>query len=167
MPDENTPQTPVPAEPTPPAESPQAEPAKEVQPPPEQEAPASPAPAETAPASGGKKILIIEDERPLAHALELKFTHEGYQTEIATNGAEGLQKAEAGGYSLILLDLIMPEMDGFTFMEKLQHKVPIIVLSNLGQEEDKKRALEMGAVAYFVKSNTPITEIITKAKESL
>src|SRR5690606_14753939 len=136
----------------------------------EQQGTAAPAPAEaetSASGGSGKKILIIEDERPLAHALELKFTHEGYQTEIATNGAEGLEKAEAGGFSLSLLDLIMPEMDGFTFMEKLQNKTPIIVLSNLGQEEDKTRALGMGAVAYFVKSNTPITEIITKAKESL
>ena len=113
---------------------------------------------------GGKKILIVEDERPLAHALELKFTHEGYDVTIATDGEEGLKLAKASKYSMILLDLIMPQMDGFTFMEQLKKKSPVIVLSNLGQDEDKERAAKLGAVDYFVKSNTPITDIIKKVK---
>lgn len=129
---------------------------------------ASPKPAEkVGPPKNGKRILIVEDERPLAHALELKFTHEGYETKIAANGSEGLQIAQKENFDMILLDLIMPELDGFAFMEQLGKKVPVIVLSNLGQEEDKTRALAMGAVAYFVKSNTPITEIIKKVKETL
>lgn len=118
-------------------------------------------------AKKGKKILIVEDERPLSHALELKFTHEGYEVVIATNGVEGLQHAKATNFSMILLDLIMPQMDGFTFMEQLKKKTPVIVLSNLGQEEDKERALKMGAVAYFVKSNTPIIDIIKKVQSTL
>ncbi|MCA9370971.1 MAG: response regulator, partial [Candidatus Peregrinibacteria bacterium] len=61
----------------------------------------------------GKKVLIVEDERPLAHALELKFSHEGYAVTIATDGAEALKQANSGTYDTILLDLIMPNMDGF------------------------------------------------------
>jgi len=112
----------------------------------------------------GKKILIVEDERPLAHALELKFGNEGYEVTIATDGQEGLEMANNNKFHVILLDLIMPHIDGFTFMEKLQNKSPIIILSNLGQDEDRERAKKLGAVEYFVKSNTPITEIIQKVK---
>jgi DNA-binding response OmpR family regulator len=116
--------------------------------------------------SAGKKVLIVEDERPLSHALELKFTHEGYDVVIATDGAEALKIANTTKFAVILLDLIMPNMDGFTFMEQLKNKSPIIVLSNLGQDEDKARAKELGAIGYFVKSNTPITEIIKTVKSN-
>lgn len=121
----------------------------------------------SAPKGKNKKILIVEDERPLAHALELKFSHEGYDIVIATDGMEALKSANEEKYSLILLDLIMPKMDGFTFMEKLTKKTPVIILSNLGQEEDKTRAKKLGAKAYFVKSNTPITDIIKAVKAAL
>lgn len=119
---------------------------------------------ETTTKKKGKRVLIVEDERPLAHALELKFTHEGYDVQIATDGAEALKEANTVAFDAILLDLIMPNMDGFTFMENLKKKAPIIILSNLGQDEDKERATSLGAVDYFVKSNTPITEIIAKVK---
>ena len=119
---------------------------------------------ETSKKSAGKTVLIVEDERPLAHALELKFSHEGYTVKIATDGKEALQEANTKKYDAILLDLIMPNMDGFTFMEQLKQKTPIIILSNLGQDEDKERAKKLGAVEYFVKSNTPITEIIKTVK---
>lgn len=122
--------------------------------------------SEKAPKKTGKKVLIVEDERPLAHALELKFSHEGYETVIATDGAEALKIANATKFSAILLDLIMPNLDGFTFMEQLKKKSPIIVLSNLGQDEDKERAKELGAIGYFVKSNTPITDIIKAVKST-
>jgi DNA-binding response OmpR family regulator len=120
-----------------------------------------------APKKTGKKVLVVEDERPLAHALELKFSHEGYDVIIATDGAEALKLANETKFSVILLDLIMPNMDGFTFMEQLKKKSPIIILSNLGQDEDKERAKELGAIGYFVKSNTPITEIIKTVKSTV
>ncbi|TSC59109.1 MAG: transcriptional regulator [Candidatus Peregrinibacteria bacterium Greene0416_19] len=120
--------------------------------------------------AGRKKVLIIEDEKPLAHALELKVGHEGYQTTVCLNGAEGLKEALESKYDLILLDLIMPEMDGFTFLHELQQKkikVPVIVLSNLGQEEDRAKAKGFGVVDYFVKANTPIADIVKRVKEAL
>jgi DNA-binding response OmpR family regulator len=114
-----------------------------------------------------KHVLIIEDEHPLSHALELKFTHEGFICTVANNGAEGLKEASTGKYDVILLDLIMPEMDGFTFLEQLKKKTPVIVLSNLGQTEDRDRAKALGAKNYLVKSNTPISEIVKIVKASL
>jgi len=121
-------------------------------------------------ASGKKRILIVEDERPLAHALELKMTHEGYETKVASTGSEGLKEAQSGGYDLILLDLILPEMDGFAILEALKAggKMPvIIVLSNLGQDEDRKKAAEFGAKDYLVKSNVPLSDIVKVVKASL
>src|SRR3989344_3373135 len=106
-------------------------------------------------ATGKKRVLIIEDERPLAHALELKLSHEGYETTIAGNGKEGCEKAVAEKFDLILLDLILPEMDGFAVLQELHAKkikTPVIVLSNLGQDEDRKKAKELGVVDYLVKS---------------
>lgn len=120
--------------------------------------------------SGKKKVLIVEDERPLAHALELKLSHEGYDPTVALTGSEGLQKALSGDYAVVLLDLIMPELDGFSLLEQLQQKgitSPVIVLSNLGQEEDKAKAKSLGALDYFVKANTPILEIVKRMKSAM
>jgi DNA-binding response OmpR family regulator len=119
---------------------------------------------------GQKRILIVEDEKPLAHALQLKVTHEGYDVNVALTGDEGLKAALEGKYDLILMDLIMPGMDGFTVLTQLKEKhlkTKVIVLSNLGQDEDRKRAADLGAVDYFVKANTPIADIITKINSTL
>lgn len=118
----------------------------------------------------GKKVLIIEDEKPLAHALQLKFKNQGYDVILAEDGQQGLDLAKKGKYDAILLDLIMPNMDGFTFLEELgskAKKTPILVLSNLSQAEDKGRAESMGVVGYFVKSNTPIAKIISSVQSTL
>ena len=106
----------------------------------------------------------------MAHALELKFSHEGFEIKTCTNGVEVLEEATKNKYDMILLDLIMPQMDGFTFMEELKgkkKKCKIIILSNLGQEEDRIRSKELGAIDYFVKSNTPITDIIKRVKAAI
>lgn len=127
------------------------------------------APVEKAKVSkNGKRILIVEDEKPLAHALALKMGHDGFETQMALNGAEGLKQALDGKYDLILLDLIMPEIDGFAILQEMQSKkikTPVLILSNLGQGEDRERAEKMGAVGYFVKANTPISDILKKVKE--
>lgn len=120
------------------------------------------------PSAAGKTILIVEDEKPLAHALALKMGHESFTTVIAPNGAEGLREALTGKYAIILLDLIMPEVDGFAILQAMGEKgikTPVIVLSNLGQTEDKERALKLGAKEYFVKANTPIADILKKVQE--
>lgn len=110
-----------------------------------------------------KHILIVEDERPLAHALELKMMHEGYDIHVCSTGEEGLKEALTGNYDLLLLDLILPGMDGFAILKALQEAkstLGVIVLSNLGQDEDRKKAEEYGAKQYLVKSNVPLADIV-------
>jgi DNA-binding response OmpR family regulator len=126
--------------------------------------------AAAAPATDKKKILIVEDEKPLAHALELKMHHEGYDVHVESTGQAGLDEASKGIYNLILLDLILPEMDGFTILKTLREKgvqTNVIVLSNLGQDEDRKKAKELGAKDYLVKSNVPLADIVKVVQSSL
>jgi len=117
-----------------------------------------------------KKILIVDDEKPMARALELKLQHSGFETKVVNQGAEALDSLEKDQIDLVLLDLMMPTPDGFQVLESLQKKkntVPIIVTSNLSQLEDEKRALALGAEHYFVKSNTPLSKIIEHVKKIL
>ena len=120
--------------------------------------------------ASGIKVLIVEDERPLAHALELKLKREGFDPVVALTGKEGMEKALSGTYAIILLDIIMPEVDGFTLLAEMQRqgkKTPVLVLSNLGLEEDKQKAKALGVIDYFVKANTPIANIVTRVKAVL
>jgi len=115
-----------------------------------------------------KRVLIVEDEHPLAHALELKLQHEGLEVTVATNGREAIEKVQAGGYDVMLLDLMMPEMDGFQVLQQLEgveNKPPaIFVLSNLSQQEDEEKALSFGATKFFIKSNTSLSTIVEEIK---
>ena len=117
-----------------------------------------------------KRILIVEDERPIARAFELKLSHSGFEPVVTYDGEEALLALEKQKFDLILLDLIMPKMDGFAFLRELgkrKIKVPAIVTSNLGQEEDIRRAKELGAKDYFVKSDTPIADIVAHVEKVL
>jgi DNA-binding response OmpR family regulator len=114
-----------------------------------------------------KKILIVEDERPLAHALELKLEHEGFSVAVAVNGQEALDMLAKQTFDLVLLDLVMPEMDGFQVLEKLKDtpdKPIFFVLSNLSQHEDETRVRELGAQKFYIKSDTPLTTIVEDIK---
>lgn len=118
----------------------------------------------------GKVILIVEDEKPLSHALEMKLKHQGFATKVVTNGQEALDALSKETFAMVLLDLIMPVIDGFGVLEEIKNKkidVPVIVLSNLGQDEDRAKAKALGAIDYFVKANTPIAEIVSNVKQSL
>lgn len=111
------------------------------------------------------RILIVEDEYAIAHTLQLKLQHSGYTVETAPNGQEALAffDKDAKTFDLVLLDLIMPVMNGFDFLEALHAKgivLPIIVSSNLSQEEDIKRAKELGAVDYYVKSEISVNDVV-------
>lgn len=118
----------------------------------------------------GISILVIEDEPSIATALKLKLEHEGFSVDIAGNGAEGVPMATKGKYDLILMDLVMPEMDGFAVLEAFKEKgfkTPVIVSSNLSQDEDIEKAKKLGAVDYYVKSNIPLSAIVDRVKENL
>jgi DNA-binding response OmpR family regulator len=112
-----------------------------------------------------KKILIIEDDQPLASALELKFNNTGLKAKSVFDGSQAIEALKTETYDVILCDLIMPNVDGFKVLEFLQENqipTPVIVLSNLSQAEDEKRAKELGAIDFLVKSNISIKDIIEK-----
>src|SRR5215213_1340180 len=107
-----------------------------------------------------KRVLIVEDEKPLAHALELKLTHEGMTTFVATNGAECLEILNKEQIDVILLDMMMPVMDGFQVLQELkgrENRPTIFALSNLSVHDDQQRVLDLGAQKYFIKSDTPLS----------
>lgn len=117
-----------------------------------------------------KKILILEDEKPLAHALELKLTHEGFEVTTSDSGEVGVSLLEKEKFDLVITDLILPGVDGFGVLETMQSKklhVPVMVMTNLNQEEDKKRAHDLGALDFFVKSNSTLSEIVEEVKKKI
>jgi len=118
------------------------------------------------------KVLLIEDDPLMIRLYEKIFRRKGYEVDIAERGMVGLTKAAEGKPNLILLDIMMPEMDGFEVLAKLvadpaTKSIPVIVLTNLAGEEDEKRALDMGAVRYVVKSEHNPDEIAGFAEEIL
>ncbi|MFO7807149.1 MAG: response regulator [Candidatus Moraniibacteriota bacterium] len=120
--------------------------------------------------SDKKKILVVEDDMPIARALSLKLEKEGFEVKSAGSGEEGLKVIESDDFDLVLLDLIMPEKDGFYVLEQVRKRnlnVKIMVASNLSQPKDIKKAKKMGAVDYFVKSGTSIVEVVEKVKKNL
>ncbi len=102
----------------------------------------------------------------------LKLTKEGLETITAQDGLEGIAQAKKAKPDLILLDVMLPKMDGFRVLEEMQKikelaKTPIILLTNLGQDEDIKKGKEHGAVDYLVKASTTPAQIAAKVKEVL
>jgi len=119
-----------------------------------------------------KKILIIEDEKMLADMYALKFSKEGFQVIQANNGVPGLELAKREKPIIILLDIILPKKDGFAVLKELKEDpavrdIPVILLTNLGQDEDIKKGINLGASGYLIKANFTPGEIVTKVKEIL
>ena len=115
-----------------------------------------------------KRVLIVEDEHPLAHALELKLQHEGIETDTADNGEKCLRKLKAEHFDVVLLDMMMPVLSGFdvlTEVAKMDKKPTIFVLSNLSIHDDEAKVLGMGAAKYFIKSDTPLSTIVDEIKK--
>ncbi len=117
-----------------------------------------------------RKILIAEDEKPMAMALDLKLQAEGFETKVAYNGQQVMDLLAKEKFDLLLLDLIMPIKDGFSVLEDIKKKkikIHIIVSTNLGQPEDKKRVEKLGAEYYFIKAETPINHVVKFVKNIL
>ena len=117
-------------------------------------------------------VLIVEDEAFLAQVLKDNLEAEGYIVDFVTNGEEAIAYLHKNRPDLILLDLLMPKKDGFYVLGEVKKNlewkvVPVIVLSNLGGDVEIKKALEMGANDYFVKSQHPIEEVVEEVKNYL
>lgn len=118
------------------------------------------------------KILVVEDDKFLRELILRKLKEENYETAFAVDGEEGLAKIQEERPDLILLDLILPGMNGFDVLKKKQEipeiaQIPVVVLSNLGQKEDVERALKFGAKDYLVKAHFTLDEITAKIKKYL
>lgn len=118
------------------------------------------------------KIVIVEDEEIFLKVLKEKFERENFSVKTAENGEEALSVIKKSRPDIIVLDVILPKKDGFTVLKELKadadlKTIPVIMLSNLGQDEEIKKALRLGAIDYFVKTQHPIKEIVEKVRALL
>ncbi len=119
-----------------------------------------------------KIILIIEDDKFLRELITQKLIKEGYGVSEAVDGEEGIKKVKEEKPDLVLLDLILPGIDGFEVLSRMREEsaltsIPVIILSNLGQKEDVEKGLKLGAVDYLIKAHFTPGEIIDKIKAAL
>ncbi|MBI5787055.1 MAG: response regulator [Candidatus Niyogibacteria bacterium] len=117
-------------------------------------------------------VLIVEDDKFLRDLLSLKLKKEGFNVYEAVDGEDGLSKTRSEKPNVIILDLIIPVLDGFAFLETLKKdpsvgSIPVIVLSNLGQREDIDRAKSLGARDYMIKAQLTPIEVVERIKSVL
>ena len=117
-----------------------------------------------------KRILIVEDDKMISTMYETKLKQEGLEVLVAENGSQGLDLAIKEKPDLILLDIILPQLDGFSVLQEVRSKnknVPIIMLTNLGTSEDQEKGQRMGATDYWVKASLTPAQVSEKIKKYL
>lgn len=119
-----------------------------------------------------QKVLLIEDEEMLSNMYKIKFEQEGFEFIAAKDGVTGAQLAKTEKPDIILLDIIMPKMDGFAVLKKIceeteSKNIPVILLTNLGQDEDIKKGKALGAKDYLVKAELTPSQVLEKVKKFL
>ena len=118
------------------------------------------------------KIVVADDDRMFRKAAETTLRRQGYMVATASDGEEALQPIRSERPDIIVLDLIMPKLQGFDVLQVLKQDsltsaIPVIVLSSLTQEQDKQEALDLGAVAYFNKSTFSLGELVKQVESTL
>jgi DNA-binding response OmpR family regulator len=121
---------------------------------------------------GAKRILLAEDDRFLRRAAEARLRQQGFEVLTATDGEEALRVARAERPDLVLLDVVIPRLQGFDVLKALKRdavtsRIPVIVLSNLGQERDVEQAIALGAEAYLVKAHLSLQDLVQKIDATL
>jgi DNA-binding response OmpR family regulator len=119
-----------------------------------------------------RRSLVAEDDRFLRKAAEMALKRQGYTVLTAADGEEALRAAQSELPDLILLDLIMPKLNGFDVLQALKKEaptaqIPVIVLSNLGQDRDVQQAMDAGAAAYFIKTDLSLQALVQRVEETL
>ncbi len=120
----------------------------------------------------GAKVLVVEDEEILLTGLKEELESGGYTVQGASDGVEGLEKVKSFKPELILLDLLMPKMDGMEMLQKLKadsetRDVPVVILTNLSDYEKISEALSLGAMDYLVKANYKLEDLLEKVRAVL
>lgn len=115
------------------------------------------------------KILIIEDDRYISKMYQLKLSLEGYDVQVAEDGKQGVEKVKEFMPDIILLDILMPELDGFEVLKIVKSDdttkdIPILIMSNLGQEDHVQKGMKLGAIGYIVKSQYTPSKVVEKIK---
>lgn len=123
-------------------------------------------------AAAAAKILIIEDDRYISKMYQLKLSLDGFDVQVADNGRIGVDKVGEFKPDIVLTDILMPEMDGFEVIKTMKSEpetkdIPILIMSNLGQEDHIQKGLELGALGYIVKSQYTPSKVVEKIKEIL
>lgn len=120
------------------------------------------------------KVLIVEDDKFLSELISTKLKKEGFDVVLALDGETGMQKAESDKPNIILLDIMLPGKSGFEVLETVKKHadktvadIPVIILSNFGQESKVQQGLSLGAKDYLVKANFTTGEIVDKIKKTL
>jgi len=118
------------------------------------------------------KVLVVEDDKFLRELINRKLQSEGFETVLAIDGETGLDLAEKERPDVVLLDLILPGIDGFEVLAKIKEnekikEIPVIILSNLGQKDDIDKGMGLGAADYLVKAHFTPSEIIEKTNQIL
>jgi len=119
-----------------------------------------------------KSILLIEDDTFMSGLLGRKLSKENYGIFTASDAQRARETLNSSPVNLIILDIVLPGMDGFTFLKELKESqklkdIPVIIASNLGQPEEIEKGLQQGAADYIVKANTTPGEIVDKVKDIL
>lgn len=114
-----------------------------------------------------KKILVVEDESNISGIYSTRLTKLGYEVALASNGQEALLQLGVHTFDLILLDLIMPVMNGFELLERIRsdarlNTIPVIITSNVGDSDEVRRAIELGACDYLIKSDISLEDLAEK-----
>lgn len=117
-----------------------------------------------------KSILLIEDDPFLIDIYATKFKEAGFVLEVATDGKEGLRKIEEKKPNLILLDIVLPQFDGWEVLRKLKSQaalkdIKVVILSNLGQKSEVEKGLRLGAIKYLIKAHYTPSEVVQEVKK--
>ncbi|TSC77336.1 MAG: two-component system, OmpR family, phosphate regulon response regulator PhoB [Parcubacteria group bacterium Gr01-1014_31] len=118
------------------------------------------------------KIVLVEDDTTLVEMYSVKFNQEGFDLKVATNGGQGLELAKKELPRIVLLDVILPGMDGFAVLKELKadaktKHIPVLLLTNLGQDADMQKGKALGAADYLVKANLTPGEVVEKVRAIL
>ena len=117
-------------------------------------------------------VVLVEDDTFLANIYKTKFEMEGFKVTVAENGPAGLDEVKKKHPDVVLLDILLPKLDGFTVLEQLKadstvKDIPVILLTNLGQKDDVEKGLQMGAADYLIKAHFKPSETVAKVRKVL
>ena len=118
-----------------------------------------------------KTILLVEDDPFLIDIYTTKLKDSGFSIEVAADGEEGIRKLRGKKFDLLVLDIVLPQIDGWEILKKIKEdlkiKIPIVILSNLGQKEEVEKGMKQGAAKYLIKAHYTPSEVVEEVKKVL